>query len=72
MYRYLPFAESLRSDELGAYRSFGIKAADGDGRGIMSVSDVSLDRDFVAELCRKCTDCGLDPVHLQDVIDDNI
>ena len=72
MYRYVPFKEKLHSDELGTYISFGIKAFDSSDCLIASVSDVSTDKVFVQDLCEKCTLHQLHPIHLLDVIEDNI
>ena len=72
MFQYLPFAEHLHSDELGEYDTYGIKAVDAAGKVLESVSDVSLDGEFVTELCRKCTENQLHPIHLMDVIEDHI
>lgn len=72
MFRYFPFPESLQSDEFGAYISFGIKVFDSSGREIASVSDVSVNKEFVADLCRRCTLYQLYPIHLYDVIEDHL
>ncbi|MBQ8388797.1 MAG: hypothetical protein IJX46_07725 [Clostridia bacterium] len=72
MNRYLLFEEKLCSDELGTYTSFGIKVLDPNGSKIISVSDVSTDKALVTKLCNLCTEHGLDPIHLMDVIEDNI
>lgn len=72
MFRYLPIKENLRSDELGTYISYGIKAFDTASREIMFVHDVSLNEALVTELCRSCTLHQLHPIHLLDVIEDNI
>lgn len=72
MFQYVPFEESLQSDELGSYISFGIKAVDSSNRITTSVSDVSTDEAFVADLCNRCTLQQLNPIHLLDVIEDNI
>lgn len=72
MFQYVPFEESLQSDELGSYISFGIKAVDSSNRITTSVSDVSTDEAFVEDLCNRCTLQQLNPIHLLDVIEDNI
>ncbi len=72
MFRYIPFRESLYSDEIGSYISFGIKVFDSSGKEIASVSDVSADEAFVTALCKKCTLYRLQPIHLLDVIEDNL
>lgn len=72
MYRYVPFKEKLHSDELGTYISFGIKVFDSLNCLITSVSDVSTNEAFVQDLCEKCTLHQLHPIHLLDVIEDNL
>lgn len=72
MFRYLPFKKSMHSDELKDYITFGIKAFSLSGCEIMSVSDVSINEAFVIDLCRKCIDAQLDPIHLLDVIEVHI
>lgn len=72
MYRYVPFKEKLYSDEFGTYISFGIKAFDSLNCSITSVSDVSTNEVFVQDLCEKCTLYQLHPIHLLDVIEDNL
>ncbi len=37
-----------------------------------SVSDVSVDKSFVANLCKLFTDNQLDPIHLTDVLEDSL
>ena len=72
MFQYLPFEERLQSDEGGIYISYGIKITDISGYTILLVSDVSLDKQLVCNLCYKCKVAQLDPIHLHDVIEDNI
>lgn len=72
MFQYLPFVEKWCTDDIGTYTTFGIKVLDSDNSEVLSVSDVSVDRAFVVDLCRKFTDTQLDPVHLLDVIEDSL
>lgn len=72
MFRYIPFEETLYSDEFGSYISFGIKAVDDLNNSIISVSDVSTNESAVTDLCRHCTLYQLHPIHLLDIIDDFI
>lgn len=72
MFRYISYKEVLYSDEFGYYVTFGIRVIDSERGEICSVSDVSLDKEFVNRLCFDCTDGQLDPIHLMDVIEDNI
>lgn len=70
MFRYLTFQETLFTNDLGEYSTFGIKVLDSDNNEILSVSDVSVDEDFVNMLCSDCNENLLEPVHLLDVIED--
>lgn len=72
MFRYVPFKEILYSDDIDSYISFGIKVFNRFGHEIMSVSDVSVNKDFVLELCNRCTLYQLYPIHLFDIIEDNL
>ncbi len=72
LFRYLPFKETLYSNETGGYTSFGIKAIDENGLEVLSMSDVSLDPNFVSKLCFLCTELDLSPIHLMDVIEDHL
>ena len=72
MFRYILLEEKLESSELVQYRSFGIKVVDGDGCEIMSVSDVSVNKDLVEEICKLCNEHQLYPIHLFDIIEDRI
>lgn len=53
MFRYVMFEEILQSDEFGQYRSFGIKVMDTSGSEITSVSDVSVNRELVRDICER-------------------
>ena len=70
--RYISFREALCSDELGDYDSFGIRVLTASGEEIAAVSDVSLDEAVVDELCRRCNEQGISPLHLLDVIERSI
>lgn len=52
--------------------AYGIAAVDEHGKTIISYADVSPDKAFVADLVRKINDAGLSPLHLLDVIQDNL
>ena len=71
MYKYITVEEQLEHPDIGTYTSYGIKAMKGSDE-IEFVSDVSVDRPFVDELARCCTDLQLDPIHLFDVVEDAI
>ena len=72
MYRYLPIEESFYSVEYGMYISYGICVIDSNGEEFNRISDVSLNKGFIVELCEKCTSLELDANHLLDVIEDHL
>ncbi len=71
MYLYITVEEHLEHPDIGTYTSYGIKAMKGTDE-LMFVSDVSVDRTFVENLARCCTELQLDPMHLFDVVEDAI
>ena len=70
MIQYLPYEESMCTDECGAYITFGIVAYDGSCREIAAVPDVSTSEPFVRSLCDTFTKNQVDPIHLYEVIED--
>lgn len=75
MFRYLPFKEDIVSSDVTVYTSFGIRFMQSAGNGwvkLNSVSDVSVDKSFVANLCKLFTDNQLDPIHLTDVLENSL
>ena len=71
-YFYSVFEESRSSQELGAYITYGIKAAGADGHGacLDTVSDISLSGAGVGALTQPCNELQLSPVHLRDIVED--
>lgn len=72
MYQYRLTENRLYTEELGQYVSFGIDVANSSGQIILSVPDVSPDRQLVTDLCACCTQLQLDPIHLFDVLEDTL
>lgn len=75
MFRYQPFKEDIVSSDVNVYTSFGIQFMQSATDGwveLNSVSDVSVDKTFVTNLCKLFTDNQLDPIHLSDVLEDNL
>ena len=68
-YRYVPVQETLRTDELGTYVTYGLSVRT-EEKEIAFVSDVCTDFDEVRELASLCTEKELDPDQLPDVIED--
>ena len=54
------------------YISYGICVIDSNGEEFNRISDVSLNKGFIVELCEKCTSLELDANHLLDVIEDHL
>ena len=72
MFHYVPTKQNLTSKEIGTYTTYGVTVQDDESRTILSVSDVSPDREFVIGLCDRCNRFQLDPVHLFDAIYDSL
>lgn len=71
--QYIPLKEDLYSADIGNYQTFGILAFDQIGdewREVARISDVSVDLQFVADLCARCNEGQLSPIHLRDVVED--
>ena len=69
--RYEP-CESECTDEDGThYTSYGIRILEAlSERTVTEITDVSVDKERVEELCRLATEGLLDPIHIYDVIED--
>lgn len=72
MFRYVPFKEPRNTDGIGDYISIGIKALNNGGEEVLSISDVSSDEPFVTSLCEHYTDLQVSPIHLRDVLMDEL
>ena len=68
-YSYEAVAQTLTADELGTYLTYGIRVSLAE-RELAFVSDVTADRREIETLVKLCNDGQLDPVHLNDVIED--
>lgn len=68
-YRYVPVQQTIESEELGTYISYGISARTVEEE-IFRISDVSTDFEKVRRLADLCTERELAPEHLGDVIED--
>ncbi len=68
-YRYVPVQETLTSDELGTYVTYSLSVRTVEEE-ITFVSDVSTDYEEIKQLADLCTIKELDPIHLEDVIQD--
>lgn len=68
-YHYHVTQETIHSNELGSYVTYGIRA-ECNGESLAFVSDVSLTLEQAQRLAELCTECQLSPIHLCDVIED--
>ena len=68
-YQYVPVKETITSDELGTYVTYGISVRTV-SEEIAFVRDVSTELDEIQHLANVCTEQQLDPDHLDDVIQD--
>ncbi len=69
MFRYTTVEEEFNDADLGHYVSYGICVTE-DDNSILTVSDMSTNRDLVDKLVGLCNEHQLDPIHLLDVIED--
>lgn len=76
MYEYLTVKETLNTPEFGEYTTFGIKIAErkenAEPEAILFISDVSLNQALVESITERCTEHQLSPIHIFDVIEDEI
>lgn len=74
MLLYQTFAERRYNRESGEYIAYGLKVFESGAEGspLKIVPDISVDRDAVVQLARKCTAGQLSLLHLEDVIEDFI
>lgn len=71
MYVYRPVEEWGFHEDIGRFRTFGI-AVYRNSRLLFLRSDVFAGRAVVEEICRLCTAEQVEPVHLEDVIEDSL
>ena len=70
--RYETVEEYLFSEELGHYKTFGIRGTDASGKEVTFCSDVSANEALAHDICEKCNLFQLSPMHILDVILDSI
>ena len=70
MFHYFPTTQNLSDEDLGTYTTYGVTVQDDEKKTILSISDVSPNKQFVIELCERCNQFQLDPIHLSDLIYD--
>ena len=68
-YRYVPVQETLTTDELGTYVTYGLSVRAVEEE-IAFISDVSTEFEEIQHLANVCTEKQLDPDHLSDVLED--
>ena len=69
LYKYITIQGVFYHPDIGTYTSYGLKAMR-EGKEILAIPDVSLNKEFVESLATRCTDLQLDPIHLFDVVED--
>ena len=68
-YRYVPVRETLHSDELGTYVTYSLSVRTIEEE-IAFVSDITTDYEEIERLADLCTAKELDPIHLEEVVQD--
>ena len=74
-YKYRVIKEHHSSVEIGKYESYGIAAFIQSGDSYKQaeyIQDISESADFVNALAVKFTEMQLEPIHLADVIEDEL
>ena len=66
---YLPKDETCYDDDIGRYVTYGITVRC-DGEEVLSISDISTDKEKVERLAKLCNDNQLSICHIYDVIED--
>ena len=66
---YRMIAERRQDVDVGTYMAYGIALFDGE-RPLRYIPDVFLQREKAQELVACCNRLALDPIHLDDVIED--
>ena len=61
----------IMNEETGRYRTYGIAIYD-KGKLLRKINDVATDENKVKDLCIKCNSLALDPIHIDDIIEDNL
>ena len=69
-YRYVPIQQTMESEDVGTYSTFGIQVLRVEETVIDLISDVSTDLKEVQRLADLCTERQLSPEHIRDVVDD--
>ncbi len=75
MYLYQTYEEKLNHTDIGDYTAFGIIVIiyNKDRKDeLFKVSDVSVNKSIVDNMTKLCTHEQIDPIHIYDVIEDNI
>lgn len=70
MFNYYLFGEKVVNPYVGEYETFGIAVLDENGNELLKVSDVSAKEDDARMVVDLCNKEQLEPIHLQDVIED--
>ena len=61
---------SIDSDERIQYTGYGIRITDKSGRTVLSLPDISSNRETVESFAKVCVGCGVSALHIKDVLED--
>ena len=68
-YRYLVLSQVLKDEDGDEYTAYGITVMSGEN-AILSISDISTNCEDIRRLAEACTGNELDPIHINDIIED--
>ena len=68
-YGYLVLSQTLKNEDGDEYIAYGITVMSGEEE-ILTISDISTNYEEIRRLAEICTNDGLDPIHINDVIED--
>ncbi len=68
-YKYLVLKQVFKNDDGEKYVTYGLRVMRGDNE-IALISDISTNYEDIRRLAETCTRDGLDPIHINDVVED--
>ena len=66
---YVLIEDTYKIDDI-SYKGYGILLKDENSKHIISFADISTNKDDILHLIDLCNTLELDPIHLEDVIED--
>lgn len=71
-YNYAVCKDSLFSDEMGYYETYGIQCCNnGSEKVLITISDISCDYNLVNELADDFTAYQLNPIHIYEAVENS-